>query len=211
MEIHVLAEEVPYARLILRHLRDKNTGVSDFRGWMEKAGILLGVFISRSLSWRRIEVETPLGSAVELDLETQPLVVSILGAGVYLANGIMKLYPGAPLGLVSAKRIEDGSEVRIEVYYSRLPTEWRGESIIVDPMLATGSTVSRVIDELKKRGSSKIIVGAVISSIQGISYLSSKHPDVEIYTLGLDKELDSRNFIVPGLGDAGDRSLGVVF
>ncbi len=210
MKVHVLSEDIPYARYVLRHLRDKNTDVEHFRYWLKRAGIVLGVFLSKELYWIEKTIETPLSPTKEFELEQQPLIVSILGAGVHLAEGLLMMYPNAPLGLVSAKRIEEGDSVRVELYYTRLPKEWNAPAIVVDPMLATGTTMSSVIDKVKTSGARKIIVASVIAARPGVSYVLTRHPDVAIFTLGLDEFLDKRNFIVPGLGDAGDRSLGVV-
>ncbi len=211
MPVHVLSRETPYARLILRHLRDKNTGVAGFRFWLEKAGELLAIWIARSLSWKSVEVETPLARAEELELERPPLIISVLGAATYLSHGLTRVYPDAPLALVSAKRIEDGPNIEVKVYYKRLPQSWKGEIIAADPMLATGKTLIGILDLAKSIGASKLIVASVIAARQGLEAIEEKHPDADIYVLAVDPMLDENNFIVPGLGDAGDRSLGVSF
>jgi len=211
MPVRVVGEYLPYARLVLRHLRDRNTSVAGFRFWLEKAGEILAVELSRELSWRKVTVETPLARTTELELERPPLIVSVLGAATFLVYGLSRVYPEAPLALVSAKRIEENDSVEVRVYYKRLPREWKGEVIAADPMLATGKTIAGIVDLAKDIGASKVLIATVISSRQGIEYVLGKHPDVTIYTLAVDPELNDKAFIVPGLGDAGDRSLGVEY
>jgi len=99
--------------------------------------------------------------------------------------------------------------VEIRIYYERMPEKWLGPSIVVDPMLATGKTIDVAVTRAKKAGSSKVVVASIIASIPGLRYIAEKHPDVPVYTLTVDPELNHKYFIVPGLGDAGDRALGV--
>ncbi|MCE4627631.1 MAG: uracil phosphoribosyltransferase, partial [Desulfurococcales archaeon] len=134
-------------------------------------------------------------------------VVNVLGAGEFLAQGILDAYPGAPLGIVAARRVEDGG-VSVEIYYERLPKRWEGPAIIADPMLATGTTVEAVARLLLDRGASPLVIASVIAAPEGLGRLS-RLGDITVYTLAVDKGLNSNYFIVPGLGDAGDRGLGV--
>jgi len=209
VKLHAISEEEPYARIILRHLRDFSTHFQLFREWLRRAGLLLGFKIARSLLHTPVKIRTPLGEAEELQLLSPPLVVSVLGAGHFLAEGILEAYPGAPLGFVAARRIEKKDALRVEISYRRLPREWRGPAIIADPMLATGMTIESAIGLLTSIGSKPLIVASVISAPEGVERLSKLPVDIEIYTLALDKGLDANYFIVPGLGDAGDRSLGI--
>lgn len=207
MRVEVLSRSLPYASFILRVLRDRRTSVEEFRLWLRRAGYLLGIAASSSLPRREVRVETPLGAAVEEWPSAEPLVVNVLGAGEFLAQGILDAYPGAPLGLVAARRVEENG-VRVEIYYERLPRRWEGPAILADPMLATGSTIEAVARLLAERGSDPIIVASVIAAPEGLERLESLG-DITVYTLALDPGLDSNYFIVPGLGDAGDRGLGV--
>ena len=208
--IHVVAERLPIARWILRVLRDERTSVGEFRRAMTLAGILLAIESSRELSWKPITVRTPLGvETVELELERKPLLIGILGASLHMLEGFQQVYPDAPVALIAAKRRETGRGVEVDVYYERLPGEWSGPAIVVGPMLATGTTVGLAISKAEWMGSSKIIVASVIASTQGLRYIVENHQDVAVYTLAVDPELNNRYFIVPGLGDAGDRALGV--
>ena len=211
MIVRVVSAENPAASWLLRILRDEGTGVREFREAMRRAGLLLGFEVAKFLEWRRVKVRTPLGEdTYEVEPAENPLVVAILGASLPLAEGILEVYPGAPLGLVSARRIEEGEELRVEVNYVRLPREWEGPVVVADPMLATGMTIERVIDEVKARGASRVLVATVIAAVDGIRRVASKHDDVIVVALAVDPRLDDRYFIRPGLGDAGDRGLGVV-
>jgi len=209
--VRVLGEEIPYARWLLRVLRDHSTGVAGFRDAMRKAGFLLAVEASEELSWRKATIRTPLGErAQELEPEAAPLVVAILGASLPLAEGVLEAYPGAPLGLVAARRVEEGEgSIAVEVTYRRMPERWGYDALIVDPMLATGMTLEKVIEEVEKIGAKKIVVLTVIAAPEGIRRIAERWPDLAVYTLAIDRGLNDRFFIVPGLGDAGDRGLGV--
>ena len=207
--VHVVGDEIPYARWLLSRLRDRSTGYAEFRRYMRDAGRLLAIVSSRELEWVKVRVETPLGVAEELDLASQPLVVGVLGAAMPLVEGFVDVYPGARVGLVAARRVEEEGSVRVELYYRRLPRTYAGVAVVLDPMLATGKTLDRVVEEVKRVGAGKVVVGSVIASRPGLSYLLNRHGDVSVYTLAVDPDLDSRFFIVPGLGDAGDRALGV--
>ena len=208
--VRVIGDEVPYARWLLARLRDRSTPPDEFRRYMRDAGRLIAIYSSRELEWVKVGVSTPLGAvAEELDLASPPLVVGVLGAGLPLVEGYTDVFPTSRIGLVAARRYEGADGVRVELYYRRLPSSHGGVSVVLDPMLATGKTVSRVIDEVKKIGVGKVIVGAVIASRPGLMYLTKTHPDVSVYTLAVDPDLNSAFFIVPGLGDAGDRALNV--
>ncbi|MCE4625597.1 MAG: uracil phosphoribosyltransferase [Desulfurococcales archaeon] len=212
MKLVVLSRSQPYARVILRYLRDRRTPYPLFRSWLRRAGWLLGLSLAADLRLVEVDVETPLGAARELELPKQPLIVNILGAGEFLVQGILDVYPGAPLGFIATKRVEKGEDVSIKVLYERLPREWRDPAIIGDPMLATGGTLSYAIGRLKSAGADPIIVATVIAAPEGLERLEAEYGDSAIvYTLAVDERLNKEKFIVPGLGDAGDRSLGVEF
>ena len=209
--LEVLGESLPIARWILSNLRDKSTGLDSFRKYMSLAGTLLAREVSKELDWRPKPVETPLGAkAVELELESQPLIIGILGASLHMLEGFNRVYPGAPLGLIAAKRVEDGG-LRVEVKYERLPESWSGHAIVVDPMLATGLTIEEALRIAERIGSRRRIVASIISSVEGVERVKSMGLADAIYTLAVDPELDQNYFIVPGLGDAGDRSMGVEY
>ena len=209
--VYVISRETPLARFVLKVLRDRETGYEEFRRYMRIAGAILAVYALREAEWRETRVVTPLNAeAVELEPAAPLYVVGVLGASIPLVEGFLSIAPWARIGLVAAKRIEEeGGPVRTEVYYVRLPSRVDGPAFVVDPMLATGGTVEAAVRILKERGAPRVTVASVIAAVPGIERLRRSHPDVKIYTLAVDPELDSRYFIVPGLGDAGDRALGV--
>ena len=209
MRVRVLGEEMPVARMVLARLRDESTGLVEFRRNLRLAGTMLAISISRELDWETVKVKTPLGVAEELRLVKPPLLVAVLGAGVVMAEGFLDVYEDAPLGLVAAKRVEEPGRVSVNVFYRRLPGKVGGPTVIIDPMLATGYTIDAVASDLKERGAKRIIIASVIASRDGIMYLAERHPEAVLYTLTVDPKLNDEFFIVPGLGDAGDRSLGV--
>ena len=209
MTLRVIGAENPLARVVLARLRSRATGLEDFRRYLRAAGRILAVYLAGELSYTEARVETPLGWAVELSPLEGPLVVSVLGAGEFLAQGILDMMPWAPLGFIAARRREDG-EISVEILYERLPREIRGPAVLADPMLATGSTATASAGLLLERGASRVIVASVIAAPEGVERLRRAHGGrVAVYTLALDRGLDARGFILPGLGDAGDRSLGV--
>ncbi len=208
--LRVLGEEFPLARAVLRVLRDESTGYEEFRRFMRIAGTLLALSVSRDLSWSEAKVRTPLAAeAVELEPGRPLYLVGVLGASIPLLEGFLDVYQWARIALVAARRVEEGEGVEIKVSYLRLPKAFDGDVVVVDPMLATGKTAEAAVALAKERGAGRVVVASVISSRQGVEYLLSRHREVAIHTLALDPELDDRYFIVPGLGDAGDRALGV--
>ena len=146
---------------------------------------------------------------MELDLGAQPLLVGVLGASLHLLEGVEYAYPGAPIALVAARRAEEPGGVRVDVFYKRLPRRHEGPALIVDPMLATGYTMAAAARLARDAGAAPVVALSVIASRPGLSYLAQTGLVDAVYTLAVDDQLDHRFFIVPGLGDAGDRSLGV--
>ena len=211
--MNVVARESPLARWILYVLRDRSTPQRLFREYMEAAGSLLAPYIAKGMEWIEREVATPLGHAVEMVPKYKPLAVGILGAAVPLVAGFARVMPDVDVGFIAARRIEAEDSVRVEVYYDRLPERvLPGNVVLLDPMLATGSTAAASLRLLSSRGARRVILGAVIAAPEGVSRVGREAEDLgveaSLYTLALDPGLDSRFFIVPGLGDAGDRALG---
>ncbi|MEM1662005.1 MAG: uracil phosphoribosyltransferase [Desulfurococcaceae archaeon] len=205
---NVIVLDNPLAKYYLTILRNRETPPSVFREYMYRLGFILGYETSRFINWEKIVVETPLALANGLKPSGKVIIVGILGASIPLVNGMWRAIPWASLGLVAARRIEMGNGVEVKVYYERLKDDLSGfTAIIGDPMLATGSTISAVIEKLVARGCSKVIVASVIASKQGIEYVLGKFRDINIITVEIDPQLNNKFFIVPGLGDAGDRSL----
>lgn len=208
--VHVI--DNPLAKYYLSCLRDKSTRPDSFRTYMEILGIYLGFELSKYLDWEEIDVETPLAKAKGLKPSSKLLMVAILGASIPLVMGIVKVLPWAGIGLIAARRIEKEGEVKVNVYYKRLPENLSSYTVIVvDPMLATGKTIDTVLNYLEEKNVKKTIVATIIASKPGIKYIIAKHENVTILTFAIDPVLNTNMFIVPGLGDAGDRSLSVTF
>lgn len=196
------------AKHYLTILRDRNTKPVVFREYMRKIGFILGYEASIYLDWNRVTVETPLSKATGVKVSKPILIVGILGASLPLVQGIQDAYPHAGLGLVAARRLESGMNVDVEIYYCRLPERLDNYNVLIgDPMLATGKTILRTINLLFEKNASKIVVLSVIASRVGLENIHKKYPEIPILVIEIDPELNNRFFIVPGLGDAGDRSL----
>lgn len=207
----------PYAQMVLTKIRDRTTGQIEFRKGLVKLGRLLGFEIARTFDVTRRVVVTPLNveaEGVEIPDIDRVVLVTVLRAAMPLTEGLLKVFPNARQGVVSARRVEEtymgGLEFDVEFTYIRIP-QIKPEEIVViaDPMLATGSTLLKVGEEVVKNGTPKrLIFATVISTMQAINRLLSKFTNAEVFTVAVDQKLDSRGYIVPGLGDAGDRSFG---
>lgn len=197
----------------LTHLRDKRTDCKRFREVVEKIGMLEAYEIAEELETEPIEIDTPIARGFESEILSRknPIVlVGVLRAGLHMVSGALRIFEDASVGFVSAKRLEEASidnfqfEVRID--YINIPPIDNAYLIIMDPMLATGSTSLKVIERILEVGRpKKVIYASIIATPLGSSRLLSRYPNLKIYTVAIDKELDNYGFIVPGLGDAGDR------
>ncbi|MEM1944934.1 MAG: uracil phosphoribosyltransferase [Nitrososphaerota archaeon] len=209
--------EHPYAQMVLTRMRDRSTGQIEFRKGLVKLGRLLGFEIARTFPVTKCVVTTPLGvqaEGVEIPDIDNVVLVTVLRAAMPLTEGLLKVFPTARQGVVSARRMEEtyrgGLEFDVEFTYVRIPSIRGTEILIVaDPMLATGSTMLKVVSEIYKSGRPKrLLFATVISTEQAIKRVISHYPEVEIFTVSIDRKLDERGYIVPGLGDAGDRAFG---
>ncbi len=189
-------------------LRDKRTGHKEFRELVEELAMLMAYEVTRSHPTKEIEVETPLAMTKGRTIAGQEIaVVPILRAGLAMEAGITRLIPTAYIGHIGIYRDPDSLEP--VPYYSKLPPNIaEREVLIVDPMLATGGSTVSAIDSLKQKGCRTIRVLAIIAAPEGIKKVQDAHPDVEIYTAAVDERLNDHGYILPGLGDAGDRLYG---
>ncbi len=217
----VLSEKVrvlenPVLQDILLRLRDKNTDYPEFRRLMTKAGVYIGYEIASELDVTKEKVETPLNTEAEgIKVKDEDIaVIAILRAAIPLAMGILETLERAKLGVISAKRVEEedaqskGFDMEVDVGYLGLPSSAK-DIILTDPMLATGSTMAKIIRILKERYPyRKIFIASVISTKLGIQRVLEAEPEAVVYTLAVDPILNKKAYIVPGLGDAGDRSFG---
>lgn len=193
----------------LTYLRDKDTPQRDFRNALDRIAYSLCIALSPKIKMREVEVETPLEITKGKKIATQIVLVPILRAGLSMANAFLQLLPQAKMGHIGLKRNEETLEP-IEYYYKTPKNLEHSLVIILDPMLATGGSVSAAINILKDSGANNIILASIIAAPEGVKRLLNDHPDVAIYTASLDKGLNEKGYIVPGLGDAGDRVFGTL-
>jgi uracil phosphoribosyltransferase len=188
-------------------IRDVKTGHKRFRELATEITEFLCYEALKNIRTKEVEVETPLATAKCHKIDTDLVVVPILRAGVGMLEGILELVPTARVGFVGLYRDEETKQP--VSYYDRFPPQTKGATcIIIDPMLATGGSTIAAIDLLKKSGAGQIVVICIVTCEEGLSLVEEAHPDVPIYTASIDDRLDENKYIVPGLGDAGDRLFG---
>lgn len=205
-KIHVF--DHPLIQHKLTMIRDKNTGTKEFRELVDEIASLMAFEATRDLPLQEVTVETPVATAKAKVLAGKKLgIVPILRAGLGMVDGILKLIPAAKVGHVGLYR--DPETLMPVEYYVKLPSDVQErEFIVVDPMLATGGSAVAAITSLKTRGAAHIRLMCVIAAPEGVETVQKEHPDVDIYIAGLDEKLNDHGYIVPGLGDAGDRLFG---
>ncbi|WP_205702151.1 uracil phosphoribosyltransferase [Candidatus Izimaplasma sp. ZiA1] len=188
-------------------VRDKNTDTKTFRENVNEIGGLITFEITRDLDTKEIIVETPITKTTCKVLSKDVIIVPILRAGLGMVDGIQMIIPTAKVGHVGMYRDEETLEPH--EYYAKFPDEiTTGSVLVVDPMLATGGSASAAIDAVKKRGAIDIRFVGLVGCPEGVKRLQEDHPDVDIYLAALDEKLNEVGYIVPGLGDCGDRLFG---
>ena len=204
--VHIL--DHPLIRHKVAIIRDKNTTTKQFREVIEEIATLMAYEAFKDVPTQEIIVETPLESVEQTVVKENSIaIVPILRAGLGMVNGILTLFPAAKVGHIGMYRNEETLEP--QEYYCKLPAGIDKKVVmLVDPMLATGGSACDAITQLKKRGCDKIKFLAIIGAPEGIEKVAEKHPDVEIYVSTLDRCLNENGYILPGLGDAGDRIFG---
>lgn len=192
----------------MSYIRDQKTSTKEFRELVDEVGMLMAYEVTRDLSLEEVEVDTPVQKTTAKRLSGKKLgIVPILRAGLGMQEGILKLIPSARVGHIGLYRDPDTLEA-IE-YYAKFPGDIEERDIfIIDPMLATGASAVEAITAVKKRGATKIRFICLIAAPEGVEILKEAHPDVDIYIAALDEKLNDKSYIVPGLGDAGDRLFG---
>ena len=188
-------------------IRDEKTGTKDFREVVSEIGMLMAYEVTRDWSTVDIDVKTPMGIAKCKKLEKDVVIVPILRAGLGMVDGITRLIPTAKVGHVGLYR--DETTLEPHEYYAKFPPKiTEANVLVVDPMLATGGSAIHAIDVLKRRGVSNISYVGLVGAPEGVKALQKAHPDVNIFLASLDEKLNEIGYIVPGLGDCGDRLFG---
>lgn len=199
--------EHPLIKRDLSFLRDKNTPSSTFRSILRRLTSLMAFEVTKDLELLTKEIETPLEVTQGHVLKDEIVLVPILRAGLGMVDAFLELIPEAKVGHIGLYRDEE--TLKPVDYYFKLPKNLeKSVTIILDPMLATGGSICAAVSYLKERGAKKIKVASLIAAPEGINKLTKEHPDVKIYIAVLDRQLNQKGFILPGLGDAGDRIFG---
>jgi uracil phosphoribosyltransferase len=187
-------------------LRDKNTDFDTFRISASKLSYLLAVEATQHLSLKNIKIETPLVETNGYEIENNSVAISVLRAGLGLVDGVKELIPNVSFGYIGVQRNEETAEP--ENYYEKLPDLKDKNVFILEPMLATGGSLSFAVDTVKKYKPKNIHALTVIAAPEGIELIKEKHPDITLITACIDEKLNENWYIVPGLGDMGDRLFG---
>ncbi len=192
----------------LAFIRSKDTGSKDFRQLVSEVAMLMGYEVTRDFSMEEVEIETPIcKTKCKMLAGKKVAIVPILRAGLGMVDGMLSLIPAAKVGHIGLYRDEE--TLKPVEYFCKLPQDIaEREVIVVDPMLATGGSAADALTLLKERGAKNLRLACLISSPEGIKAVQEAHPDVDIYVASIDEQLNEKGYIVPGLGDAGDRLFG---
>ncbi|MBQ2925567.1 MAG: uracil phosphoribosyltransferase [Ruminiclostridium sp.] len=205
-KVHILNHPLLQHKLSI--LRDENTGVTEFRQVVSEIATLMCYDATRDLPLEEVEVQTPVAKATVKKIAGKKLaIVPILRAGLGMVDGILTLIPGAKVGHIGLFR--DPETLEPVKYYCKMPSDIAERDVIIlDPMLATGGSASAAIDFIKEYGVTNIKLMNILAAPEGIARIQKDHPDVPIYVAACDEKLNDHGYIVPGLGDAGDRIFG---
>lgn len=205
-ELHIIDHPLISHKLTL--MRNKNTSSKDFRVLLNEISLLMGYEVTRDLPLKEIETQTPICTTKSKVISGKKLaIVPILRAGLGMVDGLLQLVPSARVGHIGLYR--DPETLKPVEYYCKLPKDIENRNVIVvDPMLATGGSSAAALDFLKERGCSNVKLMCLIAAPEGVKVVQEAHPDVDIYIAALDEKLNEKSYIVPGLGDAGDRIFG---
>lgn len=208
MNVHVIDHPLIQHKLTI--MRMKETGTKDFRELLEEISMLMAYEITRDFLLKDVEIETPICKCKEKMLAGKKVgVVPILRAGLGMLNGVVNMIPAARVGHVGMYR--DPKTLKPVEYYCKLPGDVAERTlVVVDPMLATGGSSSAALSLLKEKGAKHIILMCLVAAPEGVRVINHDHPDVPLYVAAIDEKLNEKGYIVPGLGDAGDRIFGTL-
>ncbi|MEO4706447.1 uracil phosphoribosyltransferase [Pediococcus pentosaceus] len=189
-------------------IRDKHCSAKEFREIVNEISTLMAYEVSRDMPLMDVEIETPIGKSIQKQISGKKVaIVPILRAGLGMVDGMAELLPVARIGHIGMYRDEE--TLKPTEYFVKLPSDISERQVfVVDPMLATGGSAIMAVDALKKRGAKDIRFCSLVAAPEGVKALQEAHPDIDIYTAALDEKLNEDGYIVPGLGDAGDRLFG---
>ena len=191
----------------LRWLRDKHTKNIEFRKLLSEISYLMTFEITRDLPLKQVEIETPLQKTTAFRVNKHIAIVPILRAGLGMLNGILDLLPTAKVGIIGLYR--DDKTLEAKEYYTKLPKDIENRLVfLLDPMLASGHSIDYAIELLKKNNVKEIKVVSIVAAPEGVKFVTEKHKDVQFYSASLDEKLNENGYILPGLGDCGDRLFG---
>jgi len=201
--------EHPLIKRDVTILRDKNTDTEMFRASLQRVSNILASEISKNFSLTEIEVETPLEKTTGARLSHNVILVPVLRAGLGMVNGFLQIIPEAKVGHIGLQRDEETLKP-VEYYYKVPKNLDTSEVVMLDPMLATGGSAAEALKYLKARGARKLFFACLVAAPKGIEKILNEHSDVKIFAAALDRELNNKGYILPGLGDAGDRTFGTL-
>ncbi len=201
--------EHPLIKRDVTILRDVKTTSETFRAALQRVSNVLAVEISKNFELSSVDINTPLEKTKGSKLTQDVILVPVLRAGLGMVNGFLQIIPEAKVGHIGLQRDEETLQP-IEYYYKVPKNLETSEVIMLDPMLATGGSASEALKYLKKRGATKLVFACLVASPEGIKKIETVHPDIKIFAAALDRELNSKGYILPGLGDAGDRTFGTL-
>lgn len=210
-ELKVNVIDHPLIQHKLTMMRKKTTGTKDFRELLEEISMLMTYEITRDFPLKDVEIETPVSKCVGKELaDTRKVcVVPILRAGLGLQSGVVNMIPAAKIGHIGLYR--DPETLKPVEYYCKMPSDIAERTmLVVDPMLATGGSAAAAITMLKEKGAKKLILMCLVAAPEGVKVINDDHPDVPVYVAAVDEKLNEHGYIVPGLGDAGDRIFGTL-
>lgn len=206
MKVHVV--EHPLIAHKLTMMRDKNCNSKNFRELLKEIASLMTYAVTRDWRTETVRIETPLEETDGVRLKDEVTIIPILRAGLGLLNGVLEMIPHAHVGHIGLYR--DPVTHQPHEYYCGLPKQMDAKCIVVDPMLATGGSAAAAITMLKEKGLHDICLLVLVAAPEGIEVINKEYPDVEIYTAAVDRQLNEKAYILPGLGDAGDRVFGTL-